>query len=245
VIPAGPSLFRPRSGARPPGRWHPAVRLAAAVLAVLTALLVPAIGVGALLALELGLLGLAGLSWRRLPRALRPWLGLAALVLVVHTLTATDDAPLGRPSSVGLVRGALALLRVAAMAAAVALARRSLALPELICGLSFWLRPLRPLGADAARLGLILAVALGAAPRVLDEARRAEAVLRLRRGQRRWQDRAAVVVPALESLMRRAESLPLALLGRVPSSAAPARPVPWPQGAVLALWTVLLAVVVW
>jgi len=37
--------------------------------------------------------------------------------------------------------------------------------------------------------------------------------------------------------------MPLALAGRVPSPAGAARPLPWPQGVTLVVWTVLLAVV--
>ncbi len=251
--PGGQPAFRPRTGARP-GRWHPAALLAAGVLAIGSALLLPPPGLAALLAAQAALLGLAGLRWRRLPRLLQPWLGLAALVLLVHAVTAADAAPLGRPSWVGLGRGGLALLRIASMAAAIALLRRALPLPDLIAGLGVWVRPLRPLGVDAAQLGLVLAVAFGAVPRVLDEGRRAEAALRLRRsgtagapasrrGRRRWRDRAVVVVPALESLLRRAETMPLALAGRVPSSAGPARPLPWLQGLALLAWTALLLVV--
>lgn len=255
MIPAGQPAFQPRPDPAS-GRWHPAARLGAGGLAVVSAILLPATWVAALLAVEAGLLGRAGLRWRRLPGMLRPWLGLAALVLVVHAVTAADAAPLGRPSWTGLGRGGVALLRIVAMAAALGLLRRALPLPDLVAGLGVWVRPLRPLGVDAAHLGLVLAVAFGAAPRVLDEGRRAEAALRLRRagtagrplsrrGRQRWRDRAAVVVPALESLLRRAESMPLALAGRVPSSVGPARPLPWLQGAVLAAWTALLVVVVW
>jgi energy-coupling factor transporter transmembrane protein EcfT len=254
MLPGGHPAFRPRPGAPSPGRWHPAALLGAGALTVASALFLPAAGLAALLAVEAVLLGRAGLQWARLPRLLQPWLGLAALLLLVHALTAADAAPLGRPSWVGLGRGAVALLRIAAMGAAVALLRRALPLPDLIAGIGFWVRPLRPLGVDAAQLGLVLAVAFGAAPRVLDEGRRAEAALRLRRsgtagepssrrGRRRWRDRAAVVVPALESLLRRAETMPLALAGRVPSSVGPTRPLPWPQGAALLAWVALLAVV--
>jgi energy-coupling factor transporter transmembrane protein EcfT len=256
MIPVGQPAFRPHPGASSPGRWHPAASLGAAVLTVVSALLLPAAGVAALLGLESFLLGRAGLRWRRLPLMLRPWLGLVALVLLVHAVTAADAAPLGRPSWVGLGRGVVALLRIAAMAAAIALLRRALALPDLVAGLGVWVRPLRPLGVDAAQLGLVLAVAFGAAPRVLDEGRRAEAALRLRRagtaeqpssrrGRQRWRDRAAVVVPALESLLRRAETMPLALVGRVPSSAGAALPLPWPQGVGLLVWAALLVVVAW
>jgi energy-coupling factor transporter transmembrane protein EcfT len=190
-----------------------------------------------------------------LPRLAQPWLVLAALVLLVHALTAADAAPLGHPSWIGVGRGAIALLRIGAMAAALALLRRSLPLADLIAGLGVWIRPLRPLGVDPVRLGLVLAVAFGAVPRVVDEGRRVEAALRLRRSgtagmpasrrrRRHWGDRAALLVPALEGLLRQAESLPLALAGRIPT-APPSRPLPWPQGAALAAWAAVLVVVVW
>ena len=105
MIPGGQPAFRPRPDAATPGRWHPATRLGAGALAVASALLLPGVGVAALLALQAVLLGRAGLRWSRLPRLLRPWLGLVALVLLVHTVTAADAAPLGRPSWVGLGRG--------------------------------------------------------------------------------------------------------------------------------------------
>lgn len=256
MIPAGQPAFRPREADAASGCWHPAARLGAGVLAVATAILVPPAGVAALLALEALLLQRAGLRWARLPGLARPWCGLAVLVLLVHALTAVDAAPLGRPSWVGLERGAVALLRIVAMGAAVALVRRSLSLADLVAGLGIWTAPLRPLGVDPARLGLVLAVAFGSVPRVLDEGHRAEAALRLRRSgtagrpasrrrRRRWRDRAAVLVPALENLARRAETMPLALAGRVPPPRAASRPLPWLQGAALAAWAAVLVVVVW
>lgn len=65
---------------------------------------------------------------------------------------------------------------------------------------------------------------------------------RRRRAPRWWRaalDRASVVVPLLEGLFRRAESLSLALRWRLPQP-RPLGPVPWAQALGLGLWLALL-----
>lgn len=65
---------------------------------------------------------------------------------------------------------------------------------------------------------------------------------RRRRAPRWWRaalDRASIVVPLLEGLFRRAESLSLALRWRLPQPQA-LGPVPWPQALGLGLWLALL-----
>ncbi len=221
---------------------HPAARLAAGILLVATVLVAPARGLPIVLVVEGIALARAGYLWRHLGTALRPWLWLIALVLLVHILTTLDAAPLGHPSWTGFLRGVVTLTRLAGMAVAVALVRRLVPLPELASALAWWLRPLR---CDVSHVALVLAVALGTAGRVLDDGRRVRAALRLRRGGARgpaWRDAMAAAVPALESLLRRAETLPLALHGRVVRPVR-ATPLPWWQGAGLVVWLAALVVV--
>lgn len=217
-------------------KLRPATLLAFGLLAVVSCYLVPlgALAGGALVVF--GLLAASGLSPLAWLRTLRPFTPVALLVLVLHVVTATDAAPLGRPSWLGLERGLAILARVALSLACVVLWRRTVSLSSLIAGLGWWLRPWRRFGADPARLGLILSVALGAVPRTLAEGRRIAAVQRLRRTWRpaasapatatapptihrasRWQrtlDRVHVVAPLIEGIFRRGDALAISLAGR-------------------------------
>lgn len=232
---------------------HPGMRLLAVVLGIASAYALPAAGAAALAGLAATLLAAAGLGPARQARALAPWWPVAVLVIVVHSLTTVAAAPLGHPSWAGLAAGAAALIRVAAAAGALALLVRTTTLDDLVAGLRWWTAPLRRLGVADDDLGLVLAVALGTAPLLLGEARRVEAVTALRRhgpagGVRRGplaraRDRAAVLVPLLEALGRRAEALTLSLRRRRPTGAAPGHP-PLGQAAALGLWTVALALLV-
>jgi energy-coupling factor transporter transmembrane protein EcfT len=160
---------------------------------------------------------------------------MAVLALLVHTLTTTTGAPLGHPSWAGVAAGGRALLRLAASLALLAVYLRSGSLDDLVAGLGWWLRPFGRLGLPVEDLGLAVAVACGTVPQVVGEGRRLQAVADLRghsaagrggvrRTRRqlpwyRWLDRTRLVVPLLESLGRRAETLELALRGRRPSLA--------------------------
>ncbi len=236
-----------------PGGWwlpqlHPATRLAAGPLALATCLLVPGWSLPALLAL-LGLgLRQAGVPARAQWRAARGWWTLALFVIAIHAVTALDVAPFGHPTATGALRGVVALARAAGTVAALALLARAFTLGDLVAALAWW--GLAGRGAGAVRAGVVLAVALGAAPGALAEGRRAMASLRLRRGAaagagrwRRWRDRARdagrLMVPLLEGLFRRAEALTLSLRWRLP---VPPRlgPPPALQVGALLLWTALL-----
>lgn len=249
MIPAAQSAWRPQA-ALPLAAWHPAAVSGGVVLAVLWALLVPAVWLVPLAGLLAWLL--KGAGWR--PgygwRLLRLWAPLLLVVLAAHTVSAADAAAIGRPSWTGFGRGLLALGRLGLMLGAVGLGRRLLPLPRVGEALAWWARPWRRLGADVDQLNLVLAVAAGTAPRTLAEASRLHACLRLRCAdgrtrRRRWhlRERWLVVPPLMEGLARRAESLPLALAGR--TGAAPAAtPLPAGQAAVLIGWAVVLALLV-
>lgn len=246
MIPAAGQAWRPVT-ALPLRGFVPAVRLASGLLAVLSALVWPPAALVPLGGLLAWCLLRAGWRPARLAVAVRPWLSVAVIVLMAHTVTATDVAPLGRPTLVGAGRGLLALARLALMLAAAAVTWRHLPLPDLTAAVSWWLRPLRPLGVDPRHLGLVLAVALGTAPRVVAEAERVRACLRLRRADgrrqrpdRRFREMLLVVPPLLAGLERRAETLPLALAGRVPDAPAPPVRLPWSQGLFLVAWTAVL-----
>ncbi|HOX25320.1 MAG TPA: CbiQ family ECF transporter T component [Candidatus Krumholzibacteria bacterium] len=242
MIPAAGRAWRPVASL-PLRRSHPAARLAAGLLAVLSALFWPPLALVPLACLLGACLWRSG--WRPAGAAslLRAWLPVVLVVLVAHTVSAVDAAPLGRPTWLGLSRGVLALCRLALVIAAGALLLRLLPLPDLTVALTWWLRPLEPLGVDTGHLGVTLAVALGTAPRTHAEAARIRACLRLRRADPRRRRRGLhlrelllVVPPVMEGLARRAETLPLALAGRLP--AEPTRPprLPWAQGLLLIAW---------
>lgn len=233
---------------------HPAVRLGAMVLGVATVFTVPPVIVPVAALVPASVLTITGLDVGRQVRALTPWWPVALLVLIVHTLTTVDAAPLGRPSVAGLLAGLIALVRVAGSAAWLAVLMRTSRLDELVTAVRWWLRPLRRLGLRDDDLPLVLVVALGTAPTVLGEARRIEAVVRLRRGgalaagRYRWlvrsRDRARVVVPLLETLIRRAEALSLSLRRRRPVGARGEGPS-WAARFVLLAWAVVLVLVAW
>jgi energy-coupling factor transporter transmembrane protein EcfT len=247
MMPGASSLWRPRDPL-PLRRVHPAARLGAGVLAVVTALLAPAPALLLLVPLVAWLAFRAGMRAAGLGRWARPWWPVALLVIAVHTVTATDTAPLGHPSLVGLARGGVALARLGAMLLAMAVLMRLTPLPDLIAGLRWWLRPLRPLGVDTRHLGVTMAVALGTAPRIQAEAGRITACLRLRTADGRarrglsMRRRLLVLPPLMEGILRRGETLPLALAGRVGAEPT-AAPLPWPQGLMLVAWITLLVVV--
>jgi energy-coupling factor transporter transmembrane protein EcfT len=233
----------------PLARLHPAVRVAGLVLAAVTAFVLPAAAAAAAALLVMVLLAGSGLGWDRQLAGLRAWWPLAVLVLAVHVLTTTDAAPLGRPSWAGLAAGVLALTRVGTAVGCLALLTRTTGLNETAGALRWWLAPLRRLGVRDADLPLMLTVAVGTAPSVLDEARRLEAALALRRHAgdtagpgpwRRIADRARVVVPLCESLVRRADGLALALRRRRPVAIELGRPGRL-QLAALAAWALALA----
>ncbi len=218
---------------------HPAMRLAWLVLVVVATLAAPwPVAAAAVLLLAVALRR-SGLGLRAQARVLRPWLPMALLALLVHTLTTTAAAPLGHPSWAGVLAGLRALLRLAAGLAALATYQRSGSLDDVVAGLGWWLRPLGRAGLAVDDLGLAVAVACGTVPQVLGEGRRLQAVTRLRRcarpgggaalGRRRapWDgvlDRARLVVPLLETLARRAETMEIALRGRRPAGLAVGHP---------------------
>jgi len=219
-----------------------------------TVFTVPPLAVAPAVLVPVVLLTTTGLDAGRQLRALTPWWSVALLVMAVHILTTTEAAPLGRPSWAGAVAGLVALTRVAGSAAWLAVLMRTVPLDELVSAVRWWFRPLRRLGLRDEDLPLMLVVALGTAPTVLGEARRIEAVVRLRQGsatanyRRNWmsrvRNRARVVVPLLETLMRRAEALGLSLRRRRPVGLDVGEPS-WSARLTLLIWTVALVLTTW
>jgi len=245
MIPAASQLWTPVDPL-PLSTLHPASRVGAGVLAVLTALLAPPPLLLPLAMVIAWLLHRGGLQGAGLGGWLRAWWPVALVIVAIHTLTTTAAAPLGQPSLTGALRGGLALARLAVMLGSMALLSRVLPLPDLVVALGWWLRPLRRLGVDTRHLGVTLAVALGTAPRTQAEAGRILACMRLRtadgrpRRGLRLRERLRVVPPLMEGLARRGETLPLALAGRLPRAEAPLPRLPWSQGLVLLAWIALL-----
>lgn len=243
----------------PLGRPRPATRLAGLVLGLVSAMVCGPLGLLIWLVFIAAALAWTGLSPRAQLAAQRPWLPVAALVLLVHTLTTVSAAPLGHPSWVGLLTGVRALLRVAVSIGLLGLYLRIASLDDLIAGVSWWLAPLARFGVPVADFGLLLAVALGTAPVVLGEGRRIEMVVRLRRAgntgtqagnfafcwARRVVDRARLVVPLLETLARRAEALNLSLRRRRPQPSAESSGLPPLEALVLLVWLGLLVAGHW
>ncbi len=232
---------------------HPAVRLGAAILALLTCLGASPLGLAAMALCLMAALTWTGMGPLRQLAALKPWAPVALLVILVHTFTTTLAAPLWHPSLAGFLAGGKALLRVACSVGCLGLYMRISPLDDLVMGVNWWLRPARRLGLRTDDLGLMLAVAMGTAPVVLGEGRRIEAVVTMRRSVPKGHEirtrpkrmanffqgivgRARVVVPLLETLARRAEALTLSLRHRRPDPLTAAR-VPIPQMALLLAWT--------
>jgi energy-coupling factor transporter transmembrane protein EcfT len=239
---------------------HPVIRLGALFLGLATCLVAPSLLLGLMLLFLFYLLAVTGLDPVGQLRALKPWLPMALIIMVIHTFTTTAAAPLGTPSVAGVAAGLKSLLRVGCTVGWLALYTRTSSLDDLVGGVRWWLRPMEKLGFPGENLGLILAIALGTAPVVLGEGRRIETVVRLRRtgpatgtsGHSgswlsrqlgRQLDRARVVVPLLESLGRRAEALSLSLRARRPGADSTLQRRPTTAGlAFLGLWLALLVV---
>ena len=234
--------------ATPLSALHPAVRLGAVILALLTCLGAPPLGLAAMALCLMAALTWTGMGPLRQIAALKPWAPVALLVIVIHTFTTTLAAPLWHPSLIGFLAGGKALLRVACSVGCLGLYLRISPLDDLVLGVSWWLRPARRLGLRTDDLGLMLAVAMGTAPVVLGEGRRIEAVVTMRRSVPEGPEvkrmanffqgmagRARVVVPLLETLARRAEALTLSLRHRRPDPLTTAR-VPILQMAPLVAW---------
>jgi energy-coupling factor transporter transmembrane protein EcfT len=240
----------------PLARLHPASKLAALLLALLTCFAVPAWSLPLLLLSLAVALGSCGFHWGAAGAVLRGWLPVLALVLLVHTLTTVEAAPLGTPSLQGFWRGLDAVARVVAMVGWLLLFLRITPLDEMTAGLGWWFRPWPGSRRATTRLSLALAVAVGTAPGVLAEGRRLESATRLRRAgdgrragwlRRRWRrllDMGYLVVPLMESLFRRVEPLSLSLQGRLPQPAL-GRHLPVWQLIGLGLWAGGLAVLIW
>jgi len=187
-------------------------------------------------------------------QAMKPWIPVGLFVLAVHVFTTTAAAPLGVPSWGGLRAGMLALSRIGLSLGWLALFARLKSLDDLVRAVRWWLRPLEKIGLPTGQLALVLAVALGTVPGVMSEGRRVEAVLRMRRaspegaGVSRWRrflDRVLVVVPLMESLLRRAEVLSLSLRTRQPSTGViMAGPPVW-QLSLLVFWLILIILLIW
>lgn len=232
-------------------RLHPAIRLGGALLGAVGALAVDPVSLLAMLVVVVVLLARTGLGPGAQLAALRPWLPAAVLVVLVHAFTSTEFAPLWRFSAGGTLAGGLALLRVGVTLGWLALYVRTSGLEDSITAAGWWLAPLRRLGAPTHQLGLVLAVALGTIPGVMAEGRRTEAVVRMRRAAARrgrgsfatrMGDRVRVVVPLVETLVRRAENLTLALRSRAPAEPAT---VAGPPAAQVAVLLIALGLLVW
>ena len=235
-------------------RPHPATRLAALLLGLVSGMMAQPVALAVMLVLVTSGLVWTGLGLGRQLAAQKPWLPVAALVLGIHTLTTVAAAPLGHPSWLGLAAGVQALARVGLSVGLLGLYLRVASLDDLIAGTGWWLAPLQRVGVPVGDLGLMLAVALGTAPVVLGEGRRIEMVVRLRRASgagtgpwwgrwpRRIVDRAQVVVPLLETLGRRAEALSLSLRRRRPEPGAHGRFLPWGEILFLSAW---LGMLIW
>lgn len=228
--------------------------LAVVVLGVVTSMMVPPSGLAFLNLVLLATLAWTGMTAAGFWNSMRPWIPVAAIVLMVHVFTTTASAALGHPSWGGLWAGVLALARIAASLGFLALFARLKSMDDLVHAVRWWLRPLEILGLPTGQLALILAVALGTVPGVMAEGRRVEAVLRMRRAQpgqsrgthwRRLLDRMVVVVPLAESLLRRAEVLSLSLRTRQPDQGPVLMGPPWWQLLFLILWLVFLILLIW
>jgi len=230
------------------------ILLGMVVLGIFSSLVVPANLLLAMIAALISALMLTGLKPVAQWKALRPWIPVVLFVITVHIFTTTDSAPLGHPSWGGLRAGALALARIGLAFSWLALFSRLKSLDELVGAVRWWLRPWEKMGAPTGQLALVLAVALGTVPGVMNEGRRVQAVTRMRRAQpgangtsrmRNFRDRVLVVIPLMESLMRRAEALSLSLRTRQPlENTGKAGPPLW-QLAVLVLWLLFIIRLLW
>lgn len=166
-------------------------------------------------------------------RGLRP----AAVVLAVSVL-ANALTLVGQPSfsATGLVRGALAVARVA-ITVGLALVLSATTLPPALAEAIAWLMgPLRRLGVPVADVSMAISVALRFVPLTVDELGRIRCAQRSRGARvdeggvvRRLRGWGQVLVPLLVALFRRADELARAMCdrcytGRQTSLLEPLRP---------------------
>jgi energy-coupling factor transporter transmembrane protein EcfT len=221
-------------------RVHSAIRLGGLVLGLVTVMvLMP-------LVLPLGVFVLAGaLRWTGMAageqlQLLKPWWPMAVIVLAVHAATASMAA--GGLVVGGVYSGLITLGRIMLCLGLMSFFLRVTSLEETIDAVHYWCKPLQALGVQTRHLGLVLAVALGTAPVVLEEGKRIRAVVRMRRATGDpagapsrltiWRgsllDWGHILVPMMESLGRRADTLSLSLANRMPNIRAHEDPVPGP-----------------
>jgi len=224
-------------------RVHSAIRLGGLILALATVMLLTPLA----LPVAMVVLGLA-LRWTGMfaseqGQLIKPWWPMAAIVLVVHTVTGCLAA--GQLVAAGVISGLLSFfLRVTS-------------LEDTIDAVHFWLKPLHVFGVKPRNLGLVLAVALGTAPVVMEEGKRIRAVVRMRQAEvaspglktvmsRWWRsllEWGHVVLPVMESLGRRADNLTLSLATRMPVTSSEGNRTVGPgllSFLVLGVWLVAL-----
>ncbi len=232
-------------------RVHGAIRLAVLFLGLATLMTLPSL----VLPVAVLAMGVA-LRWTNMTASqqlhlIKPWWPMALIVLTVHAITGCFNA--GQLVSDGLVSGLVTLGRILLCLGLLSFFLRVTSLDETVAAVHFWCKPLRVVGVQTHHLGLVLAVALGTAPVVQEEGRRIQTVVRMRRslekpiGARsrivRWwsslQEWGHLVLPIMESLGRRADTLSLSLSSRMPAEPSEGQISPGPGPGslvVVALW---------
>lgn len=236
---------------------HCAIRLGGLCLALATVMVLNQLAIPVAIALLGFALRWTGMVAVEQLRLLKPWWPMATIVLAVHTTTGSLAA--GHLVIGGFYSGLTTLGRIILCLGLFSLFLRVTSLEDTINAVHFWFRPLRFIGVQTQHLGLVLAVALGTAPVVLEEGHRIRAVVRMRRAQANPADRPSlfvrlknnmlewghIVLPIMESLGRRADTLSLSLATRMPADSAPGDPWSRPGlGSLLAL-TLWLIVLLW
>lgn len=210
-------------------RVHSAIRLGGLLLALATVMALTKFA----LPLAIIFLGIVlrwtGMGVSQQIQMIKPWWPMAVIILGVHSVTGCMSA--GQLVVDGVVSGLVTLCRIMLCLGLLSLFLRVTSLDETIAAVHFWFKPLQIFGVQTRHLGLVLAVALGTAPVVLEEGKRIRAVVRMRRavvnstgfGGRvsRWRDSLLewghIVLPMMESLGRRADTLSLSLASRMPA----------------------------
>ncbi|MBE6469277.1 MAG: ATP-binding cassette domain-containing protein [Coriobacteriaceae bacterium] len=224
--PAGPREPGPAPAPPPLDARVEIILFLAAVATLFATPSLPVVGLAALVLAGLWPLARRRRSASRPPLPLGALASLALVILLANLVSCDGTAPMPVVGPVGVdgpraARSVLAIARLGILFGLAACIAATTPVPDLSQGVVRLLRPLSLAGAPVGAMGTSLSIALTSIPAVADEMRRIELAQRAR-GARfdegslasRARARAAIVVPVVLGLMRRADRLGEAMAAR-------------------------------
>ncbi|MCL0050781.1 energy-coupling factor transporter transmembrane protein EcfT [Dehalococcoidia bacterium] len=209
-------------GSSPVHRLDPRVKIAAVMLVSITVLRADAFIVVAVTILLAGITFIARLSLAHLLRAVRPLVIFFALIFLVH-LFFTPGTPIPLPLATyeGLYRGVLLTWRFVFLILSAAILTMTTLPSELISGLEWCLRPLRPLGIPSHDVAVMVSIVLRFVPTLLQELDQIKEAQMARGADfkagnllARMKRVSSLVIPLIRNSILRAEELAIGMEGR-------------------------------